>query len=31
MHQNGELAKLLEEKGVVVTEGEGQTEGEKKE
>ena len=32
MHQSGELAKLLEEKGVVVKEeGEGEGEGEKKE
>jgi len=31
MHQNGELAKLLEDKGVVVTEAEGQAAGEKKE
>jgi hypothetical protein len=30
MHQSGELAKLLEEKGVLVTESE-QAEGEKKE
>jgi monothiol glutaredoxin len=30
MHQNGELAKLLEEKGVLVTESE-QADGEKKE
>ncbi|KAL2018350.1 hypothetical protein VTK56DRAFT_953 [Thermocarpiscus australiensis] len=31
MHQNGELAKLLEEKGVLVKEGEGEAEGEKSE
>lgn len=31
MHQNGELAKLLEEKKVVVAEAEPQAEGEKKE
>lgn len=32
MHQNGELAKLLQEKGVLLTEGEGEApaEGEKK-
>lgn len=31
MHQNGELAKLLEEKKVLAAEAEGQAEGEKKE